>query len=101
MTTERLLQRVDELVETGNAVLRTRRAVNRHQELVDGGVMAGFRSASLSFIKMVYDQQHPYYVEFSDKTKSLFPAMLKAVWQYCGPSGERLRAAGCPPSRAW
>jgi hypothetical protein len=86
MTIERLLQRVDELIEMGNAVLRTRRHINRHQELVDSGMIKGFRAASLSFIEKVYGREHPHFTEFSENTKSYFPrdvecgsAILKAI----------------------
>jgi hypothetical protein len=78
MMKKKLLQRVDELIEMGNAVLRTRRAVNRSQQLVDKGAMAGFRSASQSFIKMAYDQDHPHYVQFSESTNSLFPSNVES-----------------------
>ena len=79
MMKERLLERVDELIKMGNGVLRTRRSVNKSQELVDRGAMAGFRSASLSFIERVYDdREHAYYVGFSKTTDSHFPSNVEA-----------------------
>jgi len=86
MTTERLLQRVDQLIEMGNAVLRTRRPINRTQEFVDSAMITGFRAASLSFIERAFGGEHPHFREFSENTKSHFPgdaerglAILKVI----------------------
>jgi hypothetical protein len=80
MTTDELLQRVDELIEMGKAVLATRhretyidkgpyrdrppRQVSG-PEYVDGGMLRGFRAASLSFIVNVYGEKHPHFTEFA------------------------------------
>jgi hypothetical protein len=83
MMTERLLQRVDELIEIGNAVLRTRHRNSNSgggddldcfdqpkqyrvsgPEWVDGGKMTEFRTASLSFVERVYGEEHPHFREF-------------------------------------
>ncbi len=84
MMKERLLQRVNELIEKGNEVLATRhrndvsdnqgwitdvfgqRHEHRHSgpEWVDDGKMRGFRTASLSFIQRTYNENHPHYTEF-------------------------------------
>jgi hypothetical protein len=72
MTTEKLLQRVDELIEMGNAVVRTRHRTHLGEQ-VDGGSMRGFRSASLSFVQRVYGEQHPHYKELSATTDQSYP----------------------------
>jgi hypothetical protein len=84
MMKERLLQRVDELIDMGNAVLRTRHRDSdsggeneltacfeprpRRQvsgpEWVDDGKMKEFRTASLSFMQRVYSEKHPHFQEF-------------------------------------
>ncbi len=87
MTTEKLLQRVDELIAMGSAVLRTRQrdtnsagesdlwlwGESYHVEVggpdwVDSGMMKGFRAASLSFIERVYGEKHSHFTEFSGNT---------------------------------
>jgi hypothetical protein len=70
MTTEKLLQRVDELIEMGNAALRT--CYHRSSwkgDWVKGEQMKGFRTASLSFIGRVYGEEHPHFTEFSENTR--------------------------------
>jgi hypothetical protein len=93
MTMEKLLQWVDQLIEMGDAVLRTRhqesdsrgeddidplwRDSTRHQvsgpEWVDGGKMAEFRAASLSFMQNVYGEKHPYFQEFFKTADAPYP----------------------------
>ncbi len=94
MTAEKLLQRVDQLIEKGNAVLQTRRSDPRFDdgddvavdifgpplphrvsgpELVDEGKMREFRTASLSFIQNVYDQKHKYFEEFNRYAAGPYP----------------------------
>lgn len=67
MVKERLLQRVDELIEMGNAVLHTRHhsAAEARYDLVDEGLLKGFRAASLSFIASVYGKTHSHFTEFA------------------------------------
>ena len=69
MTTEKLLQRLDELIEMGNAVLRTRERTNMAGKWVKGGEMKGFRAASLSFIGRVYGEKHSHFTEFFGTTR--------------------------------
>ncbi len=75
MTRERLLKRVDELLEQGNGVLATRHhSSDGYAEYVDAGMIKGFRSAALSFIERVYGGKHPHYREF-DKVVDGFNAL--------------------------
>ena len=60
ITMDDLIRRVDELIKMGKKVLATRR--ERHNcSFVDSGLMAGFRSAALSFISSVYGNKPTYY----------------------------------------
>ena len=82
MMKERFLQRADELIAMGNAVLGARRhddcsgfesewlaarfdgplqRESSGSEWVDDGKMKEFRTASLSFIRNVYEERHAYY----------------------------------------
>ncbi len=87
MMKERLLQRVDELIEMGNAVLRTRhrdshsvdggygrppRQVSDAEE-VDDGKMKEFRTASLSFMQNTYGEKHPHFKEFDQTAVHRYP----------------------------
>jgi len=88
MMKERLLQRVDGLIQAGNAVLSTRHRdtytvesswderLTRQDtgpEAVDDGKMKEFRTASLSFIRKLYDEKHPYYTEFFKTAAGAYP----------------------------
>jgi hypothetical protein len=71
MNKERMIQRIDELIEQANNVLRTRHHIQGvGGEHVDSGPMAGFRSASLSFLKLIFTESHPYYHEFEKHASS-------------------------------
>ena len=69
ITMDDLIRRVDELIKTGKKVLATRRERDNYS-FVDSGLMAGFRSAALSFISSVYGNKPTYYEEFKSRTKS-------------------------------
>jgi len=68
MTTQQLVQRVDQLIDMGNEVLRTQMDTD-DGSWVDEAPLKGFRSASLSFIQRVYGEQHPHYKEFDANTR--------------------------------
>ncbi len=57
---EKLLKRVDELIEQGNKVLAT-----LNNDWVDDGLFAGFRSASLSFLNKIFIPNHIYCSDFN------------------------------------
>ena len=65
-----LIRRVDELIQQGQAVLGTKfsRGVQYREEYVKSPEMAGFRTASLSFIDRVYGRSHPHFDQFLQKT---------------------------------
>lgn len=68
-----LVRRIDELLDNGRTVLGTR-SRSDYGEWVDSDVMTGFRAASLSFIKMVYGLEHPYFGEFKSNTDDSRPS---------------------------
>ncbi|MCX7192241.1 MAG: hypothetical protein NTY60_01205 [Proteobacteria bacterium] len=86
MKTSDLVRRIDELIAHGNEVLKTRKSTDQYSEWVNSDGMAGFRAASLSFIKKLYDLKHPYFGEFDNNTNSSLAnaaekgiAILKAI----------------------
>jgi hypothetical protein len=73
MMKERLLQRVDELIEMGNAVLATRYQGASHMEYVNGGMIKEFRASGLSFIEKIYGEKHSHFQEFVGLTDGYGP----------------------------
>ena len=63
MSTEDLIQKVDFLILKGKESIR--KTIELNLGNADGGLWAGFRSASLSFIKNLYGENHPFYKEFN------------------------------------
>ena len=63
MKIEDLIKRVDELIQLGQAVIKTEYETDGWR-FVDSTKFQSFRSASLSFLLKAYDREHPYYVEF-------------------------------------
>lgn len=66
MILNKLVQRADQLIETGRRVLENTSydEVNK-TEWIESEKGKGFRAASLSFIERLYGPKHPYYTEFS------------------------------------
>jgi hypothetical protein len=59
MKTEDLFKRIDSLILKGEDAIKKGGIVH-----ADVGLWGGFRTASLSFIKSLYGEKHPYYDEF-------------------------------------
>ena len=79
MSKERLLKRIEQLLQQGQEVLATRHASrNSSAMVVDLAKMKGFRSASLSFIERVYGLTHTHYQEFDKITKESYPDYTEA-----------------------
>ncbi len=74
---ERLVERVDQLLLQGHAVLETRHS-DHGLYRVDFGKFKGFRSASLSFIAGVYGIDHTYYNEFASTVESAVEAAAES-----------------------
>jgi len=69
MNKQDLISRVDKLLLQGKAVLATKKNSKYTTDYVEVGLQIGFRSASLSFIKNLYDETHPFYKEFEESVK--------------------------------
>ena len=70
---EKLLKRVDELIEQGNKVLAT-----LNNDWVDDGLFAGFRSASLSFLNKIFIPNHIYCFDFNCLVKYSKPSHVES-----------------------
>jgi len=74
MKTDDFLKRIDDLLEMGEKALATRHPTRSGASYIDSGPIKGFRTASLSFIKVVYGDDHPHYQEFSLNTNGFRPS---------------------------
>jgi hypothetical protein len=77
MNTAKLVERADELIKAGDAVLKTDHLEGAYH-MISTMENKSFRSASLSFIEMVYGTAHSYYKEFNKETDGWRPANAKA-----------------------
>ena len=78
MTRDRLLSRVDELLQQGKAVLATHQtSSDGYGEWVDAGKIKGFRAAALSFIERIYGTKHSHYREFDKVVDGYSPSDAK------------------------
>ncbi|MBG6130728.1 MULTISPECIES: hypothetical protein [unclassified Aquimarina] len=64
MNTQKLIERVDYLIGLGQRVRATEKYGEFVGSYVDSGLQMGFRTASLSFIKTLYGDNHPYYTDY-------------------------------------
>lgn len=60
-----LIRRIEQLILQGKAVLSSKKHSEWIGNHVDMGLQVGFRSASLSFIKNLYGESHPFYKDFN------------------------------------
>jgi hypothetical protein len=69
-----LLKRLDQILEHGQLVLKTAYSTGGQYNInfVKSPEMAGFRSASLSFIARVFGEGHPHFKQFLQKTNNDF-----------------------------
>jgi len=75
--TDDLVKRIDELLEMGQKALSTSHQSSTGRDYIDSGPIKGFRTASLSFINIVYGNEHPHFQEFSQNTKGYHPSDAK------------------------
>lgn len=87
MKIDNIKKRINELIELSEKVSATTRS-RYDSEYVDTEIFQEFRSASLSFIKLVFSDNHPFYTEFNKNVKDISPyytqegrGILKAVKQ--------------------
>lgn len=69
MTKQDLIKRIDQLITQGHKVLSTKKDSAWSDDYVEMGLQMGFRTASLSFIKNLYGETHPYYTDFKERVK--------------------------------
>jgi hypothetical protein len=69
MTKDKLIERVQHLINQGNAVIGTQKYSQFSGNYVDHGLQMGFRSATLSFIQNLYGDKHNYYKDFDERVK--------------------------------
>ena len=69
-----LIERVDFLIEQGQKVLSTIKSSSHFGDYVDSGLQMGFRTSSLSFLKNLYEEKHPYYTNFNERVKGGSPS---------------------------
>ena len=85
MRIEEIKKRVNELITLSNQVLATQWS-NEWGSYVSEELFREFRSASLSFIRNTFGEDHPFYSEFDSEISSVTPycitegrGILKAV----------------------
>lgn len=64
-----LLNRIDQLIKKGQSVHQTKRSSEFGINYVNRWFQIGFRTASLSFIKNLYDENHPFFRDFNERVK--------------------------------
>lgn len=69
MNSNEVKNRVDNLLNKAEEVLRTRRPSEYAGFHVNNELLNEFRSAGLSFIKTTFGIDHPYYIEFEGKVR--------------------------------
>ena len=69
MKKDDLIKRIDQLLIQGQNVLSTKKSAQFVADYVDKGLLTGFRAKSLSFIKYLYGESHPYFKEFDECVK--------------------------------
>jgi hypothetical protein len=74
MLTEKLLQRIDQLLNSGKEVMATAYSSGGaySTNFVSEAKMAGFRSACLSFIDRTFGSDHPHYGQFAKAADSYY-----------------------------
>ncbi|MDA9554920.1 hypothetical protein N9R54_01680 [Pelobium sp.] len=63
--------RINQLITLGDQTLSTKR-ISDFSTFVDSGLFASFRSASLSFLKSLYGEEHPFYDDFNNRCRQSY-----------------------------
>ena len=77
MDNEKLISRVDELIQKGATVLGTEYEGFNKRKYVDLVHFYEFKSASQSFVLKLFGKAHPYYIGFSEKVVDAQPSTTK------------------------
>jgi hypothetical protein len=68
-----LIRRAEQLSQMGKEVLASKYLFQGTIEAVDASLFSGFRSACLSFFKLCFSSEHPYYREFDGNVRTQYP----------------------------
>jgi len=77
MKLEDIKTRINVLIKLSEEVLSTQRTIegmSRHGASVNTLLFNQLRSSSLSFLKSLFGESHPYYIEFQDRVKDSAPS---------------------------
>ena len=77
LNTEKLVARVNELIQMGSAVLATEAGSGGGARRVDVISFYKFSSASISFVMKLFGETHPYFTVFSEKVSDATPYSTK------------------------
>jgi hypothetical protein len=78
MKAEDLIEKSERLISLGNDVLKTEFADAHRTVWVSPELFGEFRSSSLSYLRKVFGENHPYYREFDNNLTSALKA--KTNW---------------------
>jgi hypothetical protein len=67
METDHFIKESERLISLGNNVLKTEFVDAHHTVWVSAELFGEFRSSSLSYLRKVFGESHPYYREFNEK----------------------------------
>ncbi len=70
MKIEDLIEKAERLISLGSDVLKTEFVDAHHTVWVSPELFGEFRSSSLSYLRKVFGENHPYYREFNEKLTS-------------------------------
>ena len=76
MHLENLIQRIDQLIQNADEVIKTERK-GQMGGFVDAELFHAFRSSSLSFLAMTFGKDHIHYDEFNSKADRIKPHCVK------------------------
>lgn len=68
MNAEKFILRLEEIINKGHDVLKTR-VCDEWGDYVDSGMQVGFRATGLSFFQNLFGKDHPYYQEFHENVQ--------------------------------
>ena len=73
MKLQNIKTRIDSIVSLSQRVLASTYSIDLYSKYVDSTLFSEFRVASLSFLKSIFGDAHPFYVEFDKKVRSSDP----------------------------
>lgn len=67
MNIEKLIEKAEHIIILGNEALKTKFVDSHHAVWVSSEIFGQFRSSSLSYLRKVFGENHPHYLEFNEK----------------------------------